>query len=235
MIGALALPVLMALASTCAPSVAPTTLLSVARAESGFDPLTIGINTAPHRSLHPTSAAETVAMAHTLMRRGVNFDIGVAQINSRNLPRLGLSLEDAVDPCKNLAAEAVVLRENFVAAQRRLPGSQQALRAALSAYNTGNPERGLRNGYVDKVYLAAAQLVPALQGAGVRDPEPPPDAVTGAVRLHAEAGLNAAPSTPALDVFAREPAPTLVWSPHPALAQVAPRSRSNARSPREPS
>lgn len=145
----LALPVLLALSRSCAPEVAPETLLSVARAESGFDPLTIGVNGRPHRAFHPTSPQAAVGLASRLIAGGANVDLGLTQINGRNLARLGLDLRSVFDPCSNLRAGARVLVDGYQASGGAAP--QVALQAALSRYNTGDPQRGHRNGYVAKV------------------------------------------------------------------------------------
>jgi type IV secretion system protein VirB1 len=151
----------LALAAQCAPGVAPETLLSVAHAESSLDPFAIGVNNGPPVR-QPRTAAEAAALARVLLSRGYNIDLGIGQINSRNLGWLGLSVEAAFDPCRNLAAAARVLRANYSAASRRYAGAG-ALGAALSMYNTGHPGRGYRNGYVARVYRAAAIVVPAVR------------------------------------------------------------------------
>ena len=179
----LTLSALAALARACAPAVAPETLVPVVRVESGFDPLAIGVNGAHRRVYHPRSTAEAVAVAGALLRRDENLDLGLGQINSRNLARLGLGLADAFDPCRNLAAGAQVLQEGYRRADPS-PGEEQlGLRVALSFYNTGHPRRGFANGYVARVTRAAAQIVPALAAspgptaaAGPAEPPGPPAA-----------------------------------------------------------
>lgn len=207
---------LIGLAQSCAPSVAPETLLSVVRTESGFDPFTIGINGRPHRALHPATIKAAVSLAEGLLARGENLDLGLAQINSRNLPRLGLTLRTAFDPCRNLAGGARVLTANYLSAQRGALEAQTALRAALSVYNTGDPVRGLRNGYVTKVQAAAAVVVPAI--AATR-PSPAAEAGDAPVTLQGRpAGpveiSDAAPPV-SLDVFARGAPAGLVWPSAP--------------------
>ena len=46
-----------------------------------------------------------------------------------------------------------------------------------SVYNTGHPVRGIRNGYVERVWSAADQIVPAIRPAPPSTPTapPPPD------------------------------------------------------------
>ena len=202
----IALPVALALARSCAPQVAPETLLSVAQAESGLDPWIIGINGRPHRSLHPGSAAQAIATADDLRRRGLNFDVGLAQLNVRNLSRLGLTLEQAFDPCRNLAGGGRILTEAYL--------RRGELVAALSTYNTGDDRRGVRNGYVAQVYRAAARIVPAISASP--SPDPPrqnrQDDDADAVRL---TPTMQTPPTPApLDVFHRGASPgVVVWRP----------------------
>ena len=64
--------------------------------------------------------------------------------------RVGLSVADAFDPCKNLKAAGTIFNTGFQAAMQQYPEGQ-ALQAALSAYNTGNFVQGFSNGYVGKV------------------------------------------------------------------------------------
>lgn len=151
------------LSQQCAPGVAPATLLAIVRAESGLDPLAIGVNAVAAPRPRPTTRTEAIAAARALVAAGRDIDLGLAQINVRNLARLGLSLEAAFDPCRNLAAAGVVLRTGYRPAEGADP--QAALRVALSRYNTGHPERGFRNGYVARVEQAAARLGLAAPGA----------------------------------------------------------------------
>ncbi len=174
------LSLILALAERCAPQVAPRTLAAVAYAESRFNPVAIGVNSGPRPARAPRNREEAVRTTRRLLAQGSNLDLGLGQINSANLAWLNLSIEDAFDPCKNLAAAGVVLRSGY----RWSSGGdrQAALRVALSRYNTGHPERGFRNGYVARVEQAAVTLgvlpPPAdVSPEAVRDPapdQPPP-------------------------------------------------------------
>ena len=170
------LATLLSLASACAPSVAPATLLAIAKVESGFDPLAIGINGAQPGHLTFAEPAIAVQTARALIAAGRNIDLGLGQVNVRNLGWLGLSVEAAFDPCRNLAASAKVLRSGFLKASSEGGAPQAALRTALSYYNSGAPARGVANGYVAKVTAAAQQLAPVIgdapRGAGARAPAP---------------------------------------------------------------
>lgn len=162
------LPLVLALSQACAPQVAPETLAAIAWTESRFNPIAIGVNRGPAPAQRPRDEADAARIARSLLARGANLDLGVAQINSDNLDWLGLSVEAAFDPCRNLAAAGVVLRAGYRPADGVAP--QAALRTALSRYNTGHPERGFRNGYVARVERAAVTLGLAAPGA----PRPAP-------------------------------------------------------------
>ena len=197
------LGLILSLAQACAPQVAPQTLAAVAYAESRFDPLAIGVNRGPRPARRPRDPAEAARTARALIARGANLDLGLAQINSDNLGWLGLSVEDAFDPCRNLTAAGRVLQAGYRPASANPADRQVALRAALSRYNTGHPERGLRNGYVARVERAAVRLALTTPAPS---PEPPP-----------APPLPEPPAPPAWDVFARAPLnPTVVFAPVPS-------------------
>ena len=213
----LSLPVILMLAQHCAPGVAPETLIAVAHVESRFDPLTIDVNGERPRALHPSSTVEAVRQARTLIASGASLDLGLGQINSRNLGPLGLSLQDAFDPCRNLAAAAKVLASNYATAARG-QDAQAALRVALSLYNTGDAARGFRNGYVQKVSAAAQYVVPAIKAADL-DPAPSSVQPSQTVLL-----TDATPKPPAWDVFADDPSPVMVFP-----ADSAPRGHQTSK------
>lgn len=188
------LALVLALAQSCAPSTAPSTLAAIAHVESRFDPLAIGVNRGAGPVSRPRTAEEATRVASAMIARGANIDLGLAQINSRNLDWLGLSVAEAFDPCRNLAAAARVLGAGYRPVDNTDAGRQRALRIALSRYNTGHAERGFRNGYVGKVERAARRLSltqPVQTTAApidLREPEPPSEPI---------------PAAQAWDVFAR--------------------------------
>jgi type IV secretion system protein VirB1 len=156
----MALAAFMQLAATCAPAIAPETLASIARIESGLDPLTIHVNGPDGGGRHYASATEAAADARALIAAGRSIDVGMMQINNRNFGWLGTDIEGALDPCRGIAAGAHVL-------------------AAYSAYNTGSPTRGLTTGYVHAVLASrpdGAQQAPAAPPPPTQasDPDAPP-------------------------------------------------------------
>jgi type IV secretion system protein VirB1 len=140
---------LLALASQCAPSVAPETVLAIIQTESSGKPFALNVN-GGRQPARQNSAADAAATARRYVAAGYSVDLGLGQINSRNMRWLGLTWDTVFDPCTNVAALARVLTTNYNAVSAgRDP--QTALRVALSMYNTGSQTRGFRNGYVAKV------------------------------------------------------------------------------------
>lgn len=209
----LELAAVLALAQRCAPSVAPETMLSIVQVESHNNPLAINVNGAADPAPART-AEEAIRTAEALIRQGRSVDLGLGQINSKNLDWLGMSVAEAFDPCRNLAGAAKVLEAGYLSAARQAP-QQQALRMAFSAYNTGDHRRGFANGYVAKVEAAASRVVPALGSADFAAPSAPTPAQL-AQEIAAENLSGQAPAAehepPPWDVFGRTKAsPVLVF------------------------
>jgi type IV secretion system protein VirB1 len=145
-----------ALAARCAPSVPEWMLSAVARTESNFHPWILHDNTARVSDDPPSlTAAKTEAAAW--MATGHSVDLGLMQINNSNLPALGMTVDDALDPCASLAAGAAVLRAAYGAGPVK-DGQQAALLMALSIYNTGSPLKGIMNGYARSVMRNASAI-----------------------------------------------------------------------------
>ena len=129
------------LAQQCAPNVHPTTLQAVVRTESGFNPYAIGV-VGGHLVRQPRDRAEAVATAKALEAQGINFSMGLGQVNKTNLARYGLTYETAFDPCENLRAGSAILHDCYQRAAAAMGQGTPALRAAISCYYSGNFTRG---------------------------------------------------------------------------------------------
>jgi type IV secretion system protein VirB1 len=162
------------LALQCAPTVAPETVLAIIHTESSGEPFALNVN-GGRQPARQSNAADAASTARRFVAAGYSVDLGLGQINSRNMRWLGLTWETVFDPCTNVAALARVLTTNYNAVKAgRDP--QTALRVALSMYNTGSQTRGFRNGYVAKVVgnagVAGAGIsyAPTLQTIAVAEP-----------------------------------------------------------------
>lgn len=155
----------------CAPDVSVETMAAVVEVESGGNPLAIGVVGARLKT-PPTTLEEAVATAEKLEALGKTFSVGLGQINAKNLAKLGLSYEQAFDPCTNLQAASKILSGCYQRAQKQAASEAEALNDAFSCYYSGNFERGYQRGpkgepsYVEKVRAAARPpsrpLVPSL-------------------------------------------------------------------------
>lgn len=159
-----------ALAQQCAPDVHPVTLQAVVRTESGFNPYAIGV-VGGHLVRQPHSRDEAVATARALEAQGINFSMGLGQVNRTNLARYGLTYETAFDPCANLGAGSAILHDCYQRAVASMGQGAAALRAAISCYYSGNFVRGQQadadgTSYVQRVAAnaksGAADIVPAI-------------------------------------------------------------------------
>lgn len=143
------------LISLCAPAIHPTTAYYLIQHESKGHPFAIGINGGTQLSHQPRNETQAIATAKALIKRGLSIDMGYAQINSKNLNRLGLTVENIFKPCVNLQAMQAILQANYIKAVAKYGQGQKALQAALSMYNTGHSQKGLKNGYVRRLYHLA--------------------------------------------------------------------------------
>lgn len=227
------------LAGSCAPHVAVETLGSVARTESGFDALAVHDNTSG-RTFKPSSREEAIALTTELVVvQHHSVDLGLMQINSLNLPSLGLTVTDAFDPCRNLAAAERILVQGYTVPPTG--GDEQvALQQTLSRYNTGDPARGLANGYVGRIQASAEVIVPAIRVQGssailpavasrnetapiLAQPLPPPPAswdVYGQARVARERAATASSISRAA-VESSAASQTAPVSPSPSVASLA--------------
>lgn len=146
---------LSSLINKCSYRVAPSTMYAIVKTESRGNPLAININGRVKLKYQPYTFDQAVKWADYLEAHGYNFDIGLTQVNIKNIHRFGFKAHDMLKPCINLRIGSVILHSNYVHALWRSANQQEALHKALSAYNTGNYYGGFNNGYVAKVIFNA--------------------------------------------------------------------------------
>lgn len=191
---------LLALASQCAPTVAPETVLAIIQTESSGEPFALNVN-GGRQPARQNNAADAAATARRYVAAGYSVDLGLGQINSHNMRWLGLTWDTVFDPCTNVAALARVLTTNYNAVSAgRDP--QTALRVALSMYNTGSQTRGFRNGYVAKVernagvFQSAVASAPLILAAAAPDPKDQRALLLAENALPESSSLQARPTPP---------------------------------------
>jgi type IV secretion system protein VirB1 len=154
-------------AAQCAPHVHPATIERIIQVESGGNALSVNVNRLAAQPPRATTTDDAKAIARAYIANGYSVDLGAMQVNSGNLPSLGLTLDTIFDPCVNVRAGATILSADYAAAAARLGEGQAALAAALSAYNTGDFARGFANGYVGRYYGTMPSLAGLHAGAPV--------------------------------------------------------------------
>jgi type IV secretion system protein VirB1 len=137
----------------CAPRVAPVTLAAIVQQESGGRPWTIHDN-ADHHHYVLTDEASAIALAKQLISQRHDIDMGLAQINSRNLGWLGLPVDKIFDPCTNLHASQQILMSTWNKTKGNLGG-------ILQTYNTG---KSFGVNYAMNVYRQAGVVIPTIPG-----------------------------------------------------------------------
>jgi len=153
------------------PDAPLTTLRAIATVESGYSPLAISINNADKAASalglaegtlaltrQPASLQEAVSWAKWLLARRLTVSIGLLQVNVEHLPQLGLSLEQAFEPCTNLRAGWMILNDKYRRAVAVLGKGQLALHVA--SYNSGSLTFGFEPGYVERVVAAGSRTPP---------------------------------------------------------------------------
>jgi type IV secretion system protein VirB1 len=104
--------------------------------------------------------ADAVAIVRRYVAAGYSVDIGLGQINSRNLAHLGVSIEQAFEPCTNLGLASRV--------QRWLCGGEPPLfrprcdqRHLFALQYRLDEPAGFANGYVAVCGLLRHRSVPS--------------------------------------------------------------------------
>jgi type IV secretion system protein VirB1 len=178
----------------CAPNVDPRTMTAIVRVESAGKTFALRDNTLD-TVYYPPDNATAVAWTNQLLRRGDNLDLGLSQINSANLARLGISVNEIFNPCVNLRAGSTILGEDYNSAASHFGSGQFALRRALGAYNSGSLYAG--QGYVNSILaaagLASEQDYPVTAAAAAPEPATP-KAAGGKHAKHAAASTEPEPA-----------------------------------------
>jgi type IV secretion system protein VirB1 len=159
-----------ALQSRCLPTAPLSTLNAIIRVESGGNPNAMQIDFPrallkqwhlPEGTLRlkrqPATQREALDWLGYFERHGIFVDLGLMQVSTAEAQRRGLSVESLLDPCFNLRAGWQILDSAYQLEVKTYGPGQEALRHAISRYNTGDTQRGIDNGYLGRVIAALRQ------------------------------------------------------------------------------
>jgi len=159
------------LESTCLPTAPLTTLRAVIQVESSGNPNAMQVDF-PKVLLHrwklpegtlrlkrqPTNQREALDWLAYFQSYDIFVDVGLMQVSTAEAKRRGISPESLLEPCTNLRVGWQILEDDYrIERQIHGPG-QEALRHAISRYNTGDTQRGIANGYLARVLAAVEGL-----------------------------------------------------------------------------
>jgi type IV secretion system protein VirB1 len=85
-------------------------------------------------------------------------DLGLMQVSTAEAERRGISPESLLEPCTNLRVGWQILEDAYQIETKSYGPGQEALQHAISRYNTGDPQRGIVNGYLARVLAAVRRL-----------------------------------------------------------------------------
>ena len=89
----------------------PTLLWAIVKVESNFHPYAIAYREGgKNRSIYPNTLKLAKKWVNWLWEKGVDFDLGLGQINRRNISAYGINPYSLLDPCYNLTWSAYILR-----------------------------------------------------------------------------------------------------------------------------
>lgn len=133
------------------PTVPTAILRMIVQEESSKNPYAVNVNKDGKSfiSFIPKTKDEAITIAQSYINAGFSVDVGYMQLNSDNFKQLNTTLENALEPCKNIYLSSTIFY-NFYKDTSKKDSSITRVQKSLSAYNTGSYELGFKNGYVAK-------------------------------------------------------------------------------------
>lgn len=133
------------------PTVPTSIVRMIVQEESSKNPYAVNVNKDGKSfiSFIPKTKNEAITIAQSYINAGFSVDVGYMQLNSDNFKQLNTTLENALEPCKNIYLSSTIFY-NFYKDTSKKDSSITRVQKSLSAYNTGSYELGFKNGYVAK-------------------------------------------------------------------------------------
>ena len=149
----------------CVPDSDRRVVTAIVKTESAFRPLALSLNypaalakrynLPPGRvflKTQPRSRDEALRWIEELQDQGDTVSVGLMQVS---LEGNRFRADAMLSPCENLRIGWQIFLEKYEVARKKTVDPAAAFRRAVSAYNTGSPFAGVRNGYVGSVLLNA--------------------------------------------------------------------------------
>ena len=162
-----------ALRSKCVPTAPLSTVRALIQVESGGNQNAMQIdfpNTLLRRwrlpagtlrlKRQPVTMREALDWLAYFQGYNISVDLGLMQVSTAEARRRGIQPESLLEPCTNLRVGWQILEDDYIIEKGIRGPGQDALRHAISRYNTGDAEQGFTNGYLDRVIAAIRRLSP---------------------------------------------------------------------------
>ncbi len=133
----------------CAPNIDIKLMESIIYVESKGNQYAINVNKGDHLTRQPYNYIEAIGWVNYLEKNNYNFDVGIAQINIKNIHKYGLRGIDALNPCVNLELANIILVNDYILVRKTF--KYNLVLNTLSIYNSGNYITGYKNGYIKKI------------------------------------------------------------------------------------
>lgn len=155
----------------CAPTASLVTLSAIVSAESSGNLIALQLDF-PNRLLRqwqlprgtlrlmrqPSDAKEALEWIGYLNTWHVSVDVGLMQVSTDEAARKYIPAAALLDPCTNIRTGWAILSDDYQLEERTSGPGQAALQHAISRYNSGDPNRGIDNGYLARVMAALNRL-----------------------------------------------------------------------------
>jgi type IV secretion system protein VirB1 len=106
----------------------------------------------------PTNQREALDWLAYFQSYDIFVDLGLMQVSTAEAKRRGISPESLLEPCTNLRVGWQILEDAYQIEKKTYGPGQEALQHAISRYNTGDPQQGIANGYLARVFAAVRRL-----------------------------------------------------------------------------
>ena len=106
----------------------------------------------------PSNQREALDWLAYFQSYDIFVDLGLMQVSTAEAKRRGISPESLLEPCTNLRVGWQILEDAYQIEKKTYGPGQEALQHAISRYNTGDPQQGIANGYLARVFAAVRRL-----------------------------------------------------------------------------
>lgn len=137
----------------CATAVQPATMHALVTTESAYNPYAIAIVNGEPLKNQPQTREEAEQIIDDLETKGVNYSVGLGQVNKQNFVKYNTTGKDLLDYCENLNVSSQILQQCYKSSPNK------SVAEALSCYYAGNFSYGFVKEKVGKGYTAYVERI----------------------------------------------------------------------------